>query len=264
MTCEGRARGAKSGTAWYGTCGRQQAAPGQRVQLIAMTVIELRDDSVDHRQAGADEKSASARIESGQRVFAPGVAVVPWALVKPRIGDGRRLGREIANGDNRQMGGDGAVTVERQRQLVGLVDADPLAMQQPEPRRIAFFELRVEQVSSVGPEQRARHKTAGGILGAVLIAGLLRLKPFDEILRAIMEGAHAAGWDVEQVAWIAGRVGQALAELPMTVDQQNLSACHDVSRAFASASCLPFRSVQGPLDSTSVFAINALMYHLIC
>ena len=186
-----------------------------------VAAIEQGHDGVDRGQAGADQQDRIVRTQARQGVGRPGVGAVVAAVVEGRGFDRRRLGREVAEGQDREVGGEGAVAVEDQahRTLVA-VDVEHLAADQVETvAEAGTAELLVEQVADIGAELAAGDEGVGFWTPGVAVVAFAQ--PRDEMVGAVVERAHPAGGDVEQMAGVGGAVGLAAAEAAVAFDERD-------------------------------------------
>ena len=188
-----------------------------------MTLVEQRDRRIDHSETGADHQHRALRVELGEGVGRPRVGAIEIGVVEAGVGQRRRFRRKVADREHGDIGTQRAATVEMEDDLVAVM-FDPLgvAAQQLEIDRLRrSLDLLVQQMADVIAENLPGHETALGYRTGDRQVGL-RFEPFDEIVRPVMEGAHLAGRDIEQVAGIAGGVGGAAPELNAAFDQCEL------------------------------------------
>jgi hypothetical protein len=191
-----------------------------------MSLIQKGNHRIDCGQSGAYQQHRTGWIEAGQCIGCPGIGAVEGGVIERLIGDRHRLGGEIANRQDRQIGGDRAVPVQRQHQRVaGAIDRQHLAMHQFQPvARLGAFDLVVQQAAHVRAKCLARHERAGSWHHAVQILLGLSLQPVQEMGRFVMERTHTAGGDIQEMAGIGRRIGLPPAELTVAFDQIDLGA----------------------------------------
>ena len=223
---------------------RQQPPARQGVDRAGMSLVEQGDRRVHHRQPGADQQHGNAWIESAQGIGRPGVRPVKWRVVEGRIGDRHRLRREITDGEHREIRLDEAVAIKPQHHRAGGgVDGLDVAANQLETVARRAFDLIVQQPPDIGSEQTAGDEAVRGGRDPVQLGCRQPTQPRDEVVRPVVERAHPACRDVQQVAGVSRGIGLATAELVVLLDQD------DPRRGRTAAQQM--QRQQGPAESCS-------------
>ncbi|MFO1113414.1 MAG: hypothetical protein U1E35_05980 [Rhodospirillales bacterium] len=170
-----------------------------------MLPIQQRQHHVDHGQTGADQQHRSILGDTGYRFRIPGVAEV-GALAAIR--------REIAGGEHHCVKAIAATPGNHQRDAVGsLVQRDCLIGNEIKVCPLsAGPQLIAQQAADVGAVEAARNERILIRIASCSALGLVTAQPFDEMVRLILERAHIAGSDVQQMVLVDRRVGEASTE----------------------------------------------------
>jgi hypothetical protein len=184
--------------------GRQLAVRGYGHYFALVPAVPEAAHHVHHREAGADEQYPIVFVQAGEGIAAPGVPHVPGVASQGILQHGECRGREITEGQH------GPVTAQ------GL----PVRQFNHQPRfrlaqvyGLAIEYLQASWMTGLGfgkgiadvPGVHGPGGKAGSIEGQAAA-----LQPADEVVGVVGEKAHLAGRYVEQVALLAGAVGDAL------------------------------------------------------
>ena len=191
----------------------RQTAPRRRSNLsVAPSAIE-RQRHVDHRQPTADDEDRRVGAEVGERLLAP-------RLLGGNAGE-RQLG-VVPGGEDRKVGVDGFAGGEDKPHAVSaLVNVETGSARMP---RAAGRQRLSRQIGDVVAVGRARNEREGGWA----VFAFAPAQPLVQMVRLVGESAHVGDANVQQMARVVGRVGDAAAERSAFagIDDDDLCRCN--------------------------------------
>ncbi len=102
-----------------------------------------------------------------------------------------------------------------------LVQANHITLNQLQSIPSTALDLIVKQRPNVSPEQLSGCECPWTDRSPI-VAIRLAAQPFQEIVRPVMERAHTTRRNIQDVAGVAGGIGEATTELTITLDQNEL------------------------------------------
>ena len=170
----------------------QQPAARQRDDASGEPGRVERQRDIDHRQSGADQQNGIVGGQTGDHRRVPRVGRIDIAGQHRRVEPGRRVRRQVANGDDE--------CVDPSLAAAGQPDADPIVTDLDRHRFV------VDQRQPLARARRRALEQLAEVLAVLLpldktaaVAHPPRRAPLGEVRRAIAQRAHVAGADVEQV-----------------------------------------------------------------
>jgi hypothetical protein len=191
---------------------RQQAAARKHMNVSGEALRFESEGDVDAGQAGTDEQDAAILRNVLQRRGRPRMRNVAFAVIgEPADVQVRR--REVPDGQYDEPSDEDGAVFELNVDAGGLDGEGRDFVLKPLKVAGAALDGFVEQRGDVAAVTRARKKISG-LDGGVVI----RLRPAEEVIRFVGEGAHAGGGNVEQMAGMLGAIGDAAARRGRFVD----------------------------------------------